>query len=349
MTMQTRHPTALKRGSLLHLGRQLCSTSRNHSRIQRGFTLPEIMVAIALMAVLVLPLTQMLSPALDLRAKVETDARLELLKIAAIGAYKSELVSIDAQSTAVVTLNDGTLSPVTPNAAGACASTSTTLSPLQRYLQLSSTDAYRDGWGQGLCILITTRQTATQAGVSYQYHNFALVSPGRDGAIDAATNLTGTSFTLGGDDKGAFIDGRSLVATQVDLTLAQVKRAADAVQAYFLARYLSNADRDTAMNYFATTNRSGATSGEFDVNGSLPSTGGVAVAMTSSGIVEALGLSTLDLTDPWGGILQIDNSSDSVRNPENSTASMRSPPFTTRVSTTLPGGASIVRTAVGTY
>jgi prepilin-type N-terminal cleavage/methylation domain-containing protein len=318
-------------------------------RTQKGFSLPEIMVAIALMAVLVLPLAQMLSPALDLRAKVETDARLELLKTAAQGAYKSELASIDAQSSAVVTLTDGTLSPVAANAAGACASTSTTFAPLRRYLQMSSTDAYRDGWGQGLCVLITTRQTATQSGVSYQYHNFALVSPGRDGAIDVATTLTGTSFALGGDDKGVFIDGRSLIAAQVDLTLAQVKRAADAVQAYFLARYLSNSDRDTAMDYFAKTARSGAASGEFDGSGAVPSTGGAAVPMTSIGIGDALGLSVLDLTDPWGGVLQLDNSSDAVRSPDNSTVTMRSPPFTARVSTTLPGGAAIVRTAVGTY
>jgi len=316
---------------------------------QRGFSLPEMMVAVALMALLVLPLSQMLSPALDLRAKVETDARMDLLKTAALGAYKSELASIDAQSGAVMTLLDGTVSPVGPNAAGACASTLTTFAPLQRYLQMSSTDAFRDGWGQGLCVLITTRQTGTQSGISYQYHNFAFVSPGRDGAIDAATTLTGTSFSLGGDDKGAFIDGRSLVASQVDLTLAQVKRAADAVQAYFTARYLSNSDRDTAINYFTKTSRTGATGGEFDGTGALVTTGGAAVTMTANGISDALGLTVLDLTDPWGGVLQLDNSSDQVRNPENSTSTMRTPPFTARISTTLPGGAVVVRTAVGAY
>ena len=308
-----------------------------------------MMVAVALMAVLVLPLSQMLSPALDLRAKVETDSRLELLKTAAQGAYKSELASIDNVASAVMTLADGTLAPVAANAAGACPSTSTTFAPLQRYLQMSSTDAYRDGWGQGLCVLMTVRQTGTQSGVSYWYHNYALVSPGRDGAIDAATVLTGTSFTLGGDDKGVFIDGRSLVAAQVDLTLAQVKRASDAVQAYFTARYLSNSDRDTAIDYFTKTSRTGATGGEFDGTGTLLSTGGIAVAMTSNGIADALGLTTLDLTDPWGGTLQLDNSSDNVRSPDNSSVTLRTPPFTARISTTLPGGASIVRTAVGTY
>jgi prepilin-type N-terminal cleavage/methylation domain-containing protein len=329
--------------------RNIAQASMRRLHPPKGFSLPEMMVALALMAVLVLPLSNMLSPALDLRAKVETDARLELLKTAAQGAYKSELARVDAQSGAVITLLDGTLSPVSANASGACASTSTTFAPLQRYLQMSSTDAYRDGWGQGLCVLITARQTATQSGVSYQYHNFALVSPGRDGAIDAATTLTGTSFSLGGDDKGAYIDGRSLVAGQVDITLAQVKRVSDAVQSYFLARYLSNADRDTALDYFAKNTRAGATTGEYDATGSLVNTGGGAVAMTSNGIADALGLTTLDLTDPWGGVLQLDNSSDMVRNPENATTTQRTPPFTARVTTTLPGGASIVRTAVGSY
>jgi len=328
------------------LSPRCCSQSLKR---QRGFSLPEVMVAIALMAALVLPLAQMLSPALDLRAKVETDARMELLKTAALGAYKTELASIDAQAGAVMTLLDGTVSPVEPSESGACASTSSTFEPLQRYLQMSSTQAFRDGWGQGLCVFITPRQTGTHSGVSFQYHNVAFVSPGRDGAMDAGTSLTGTSFTLAGDDKGAFIDGRSLVASQVDLTLAQVKRVADAAQAYFKARYLSNSDRDTAINYFTKTARSGAFGGEFDATGMLVNTAGAAVPMTSGGIGDALGLTVLDLTDPWGGVLQLDNSSDLVRNPENATSTMRTPPFTARIWTSLPGGAVVMRTAIGAY
>jgi hypothetical protein len=308
-----------------------------------------MMVAVALMALLMIPLSNMLSPALDMRAKVETDTRLELLKQAALGAYRSELAAVDAQTGAVMTLASGSLTPVAANAAGACPSTNTTFAPLAPYLQMSSTEAYKDGWGQSLCLLMTTRQSGTHAGVTFWYHNYAFVSPGRDGAIDAGTSLSATTFVTGGDDKGAFIDGRLLVATQVEATLAQVKRASDAVHSYFNARYLSNSDRDTAINYFARTNRSGSATGEFDVSGALPSTGGSAVAMTSNGIMGVLGLTVLDVTDPWGGVLQLDNSSDSVRTPENNNASMRSPPFSARVITTLPGGATVMRTAVGTY
>ncbi|MBD8051084.1 type II secretion system protein [Limnohabitans radicicola] len=316
---------------------------------QRGFTLAEMMVAVALMGLLMIPLSNMLSPALDLRAKVETDTRLELLKQAAVGAYRTEMATVDAQPSAIMALQAGTMAPVAANASGACASAAATFAPLARYLQMSTTDAYKDGWGQGLCVLMTTRQTGTQSGVSYWYHNYAFVSPGRDGAIDTGTSLSATSLTLSGDDKGAFIDGRSLVAAQVEATLAQVKRASDAVAAYFNARYLSNSDRDTAINYFARTNRAGVSAGEFDGTGALPNTGGAPALMTSNGISDVLGLTVLDVTNPWGGILQLDNSSDDVRTPENTTASLRSPPFTARITTTLPGGASITRTAVGAY
>lgn len=331
------------------LSRSNFSPLRPAKHRQLGFSLPEMMVAVALMALLVLPLYQMLSPALNLRAKVETDTRLELLKTAALGAYKSELASIDNAASAVMTLASGTLSPVAANATGACPSSAATFAALARYLQMSSTDAYRDGWGQGLCVLMTTRQSGTHSGVTFWYHNYAFVSPGRDGAIDAGTSLSATTFTLGGDDKGVFIDGRSFVAGQVEATLSQVKRASDAVQAYFNGRYLSNSDRDTAINYFARTNKSGAATGEFDGNGALVNTGGATMLMNTNGIDGVLGLTTLDLTDPWGGILQLDNSSDSVRSPDNTSGTMRSPPFTARVSATLPGGSSIVRTAVGTY
>lgn len=316
---------------------------------QRGFTLPEMMVSVSLMALLVLPLYQMLVPALDARAKVETDARLEILRVAALSAYKAELTTIDAQAGANLTLATGAMTPVVANASGACPSTSTTFAPLARYLQMSSTDAYRDGWGQGLCVLMTSRQSTTQSGITYFFHNYAFVSPGRDGAIDAGTALSATSFTLGGDDKGVFIDGRSFVASQVDIALAQVQRAAAAVQSYFLARYLANTDRDTAINYFARRNKAGAISGEFDTQGALVNTGGSAISMLTQGIDVALGLTQLDLTTPWGTTLLLDNSSDATRHPENATTTLRTPPFTAQVSTTLPSGATIVRTAVGTY
>jgi len=81
----------------------------------------------------------------------------------------------------------------------------------------------------------------------------------------------------------------------------------------------------------------------------MPSTGGAAVPITNNAAHTVLGLSVADVTDPWGGTLLLDNSSDAVRNPQNATVSMRSPGYTARISTTLPGGSVLERTVVGSY
>lgn len=317
---------------------------------QKGFTLPEMMVAIVLAALFLFTIAEALTPALAFFGKQDTTAKLADLRLAIESAYKDDARLVDAAPAAVFTVTGGTISPVAPNANGRCDTAPSTFNPIARYLPSSAAVSAMDGFGQGMCVYITTRQTWTVNGLTYPYHTVAVVSPGYDGAVDSATALSAAGvLTLGGDDKGIVVDGRKLVADLVGVAMEQINRASIALSSYFVTRYQSNASRDMGVNYFARTNRAGAFTSEFDSGGSMPSTGGIEVPITNGGAHAVLGLSVADVTDPWGGTLRLDNSSNAVRNPENSSISMRSPGYTARVSTALPNGAVLERTIVGAY
>ncbi len=317
---------------------------------QKGFSLLEMMVAIALAAVFMSTISDALTPALAFFGKQDTTAKLADLRLALESAYKDDARLVDTPAGAVFTVTGGTISPVTPNANGRCATPAATFNPIARYLPSSAAVSAFDGWGQGMCVYITTRQNWTVAGITYPYHTIAVVSPGYDGAIDATTALSAAGvLTLGGDDKGIVVDGRKLVGNLVDVANEQISRASTALANYFTTRYQSNTSRDMGVDYFASRNRAGVISAEFDSTGTMPTTGGAAVAITNNNAHAVLGLTVADVTDPWGSVLLLDNSSDAVRNPQNANASLRSPGYTARISTTLPSGAVLERTVVGAY
>jgi prepilin-type N-terminal cleavage/methylation domain-containing protein len=317
---------------------------------QKGFTLSEMMVAIVLAALFLFTIAEALTPALAFFGKQDTTAKLADLRLAIESAYKDDARLVDAVPEAIFTVTAGTINPVAPDANGRCSTAPNTFNPIARYLPSSAAVSAVDGFGQGMCVYITTRQTSTINGLSYPYHTIAVVSPGYDGAVDSATALSAVGvLTLGGDDKGVVIDGRKIVGDLVKATMEQINRASTALASYFVTRYQSNASRDMGVNYFARTNRAGDLTSEFDSGGSMPSTGGAAVPITNNGAHSVLGLSVADVTDPWGGTLRLDNSSNAVRNPENTTTSMRSPGYTARISTALPNGSVLERTIVGAY
>lgn len=338
------HTPSLVRRSLPRLPGQ-CSCSSH-----RGFSLPEMLVAVALAALFLTTIADALTPALAFFGKQDTSAKLADLRLALESAYKEDARLVDAAPGAVFSVSAGTISPITPNTNGRCTTPANTFAPIARYLPSSASVSALDGWGQGMCIYITTRQSWTVNGQTYHYHSIAVVSPGNDGAVDATTTLSAAGvLTLGGDDRGIVVDGRKIVGGLIEIAIEQISRASTALNSYFVTRYQSNPFRDMSVDYFARTNRAGAVSPEFDSAGSMPSTGGAAVPITNNNAHTVLGLSVADVTDPWGSVLLLDNSSDAVRNPQNSNVAMRSPGYTARISTVLPSGAVLMRTIVGAY
>lgn len=317
---------------------------------QGGFSLVEMMFAVALASILIMAMQQATAPAMAFMGKRDTQNQLNDLRAALEQAYIDHAQTIDAQPGAIFTTAQGTISPVTPNIERRCDPATTTFDPIARYLPSSAAASSRDGHGQGVCVFMTERLSTTRMLITFEYHVIAVVSAGFDGALDAATALSDEGIlTLGGDDKGVVVDGSLIVGDQIQRAQAQINQAAKALEDYFYTRYQSNASRDIAVNYFANRNRTNAISGAFDTTGIVSNTRGQARPITDFDNHAQLGLGLADVTDPWGQVLQFDNSSDAVRNPEAANAGMRSAPFTARVSTQLPNGAVLSKTVVGTY
>lgn len=322
----------------------------NHSKKQAGFTLIEMLVAITVASMMMMTMSEALAPALAFYGKRETDARLADIQIALISAYKEHSKIVDTNPNAEFETTKGKLVPVLPNSDGRCLSDLNTFQVVGQYLSSSATSLWADGHGQGFCIFINPRQSQLRNGVKFDFHTIAVVSAGYDGAVDAATklNLDG-SLTLGGDDKGVLVDGKKLVGDYVDRVYSQINQAGLALSNYFMVRYQSNPTRDISVNYFANTNISGDVDSYFDSGGLIQNTRGVEQSLTSINAHTALGLSVYDVTDPWGGLIYLDNSSDSVRHPQNSNPSLRSPGFTARIGVNLPNGEKLQKTIVGSY
>lgn len=317
---------------------------------QQGFTLLEMMVAIMVAGLLIMSLSQALAPALAFYGKQDTESRLRDLRVALEQAYKDDAQLIDATANPVFTTRNGVILPVVPDANGRCDTSIEAFDPIARYLPMSAAASARDGFGQGVCILISPRATWMHEGVEFQYHAIAIISAGYDGAIDVGSNLSDEGvLVLGGDDKGFVVDGRSIVGGQIDHAKKQLEKAASSLSSYFFTRYQSNPSRDMGVYYFANRNRSNAINSSFDRGGIISNTRGVPRRITDFDNHTQLGLSLDDVTDPWGGIMRLDNSSNAVRNPQNDAVGLRTPPFTSRVSIQLPNGSFLERTIVGTY
>lgn len=328
-------------------------------RRQRGFTLLEILVALVLIGGLYAIVADSFGPALAFRAEIETKERQKDLRAAILAAYKINALNVDAEQAAKLDFgaSTGILNPVLPDGTtGRCGSTATTFAPVARFSSSSAGEIYRDGYGHPMCLLITTRNSLNISGATVNYHSAAIVSPGRDGVIHASTALDNTTgnLTLGGDDMGILLDGRALAQDRYQITLEAIKRSADAYQAYFSVRYQTDPARSISVNYFAcgndTTCPPANSNSLWDRGNGMPTTCAGPIAMfKSTGISPhaVLGLSKSDVTDGYGNLLMLDNCGNSVRNPANTDAAMRTPPFTAVISTTLPGGYVLSQTAVG--
>lgn len=331
-----------------------------HSRLrQSGFSFLEVIVTIGLVTMLYSVMMQGFGPAVQFRAKIETEARLKTLRTSLLTAYKDNMTAIDGNAGQVLDFGSGvTIAQQLPGANNRCPSTTTTLAPIARYLDRSSTRAHLDGYNQAFCLYITPRQALVVDGVSLNYHSVAVVSAGQNGVVETGSTLSATGeLTLTGDDLGVLMDGRSFVQGQFQVTLDGLRRTADAYQAYFQARYQADPGRSVSIDYFScgVSDCATASNPHWDMSGAMPSVGsGSSGAAMNSGTAgsrpfEILGLSQSDVTDGFGNVLLMQNQGNLCRNPANASATLQSPPFTAVIYTDLPGGTRVSQTVIGLF
>lgn len=317
----------------------------NRPARQQGFTLLEMVLAMAVLAVMLAAAWPLLQSMTDLWGKYETNNRLADIEQAVTTAYEQNMVTAEVPANAgrELVLPNGTVVQSGPNAAGWCAATTTAnFMPLYQYLKQAPNLVWRDGYGRPVCVLITPQLSLTYDGATLYYHTIAIVSAGRHGKISAGTSLSDTGvLSLAGDNQAVLINGRLLALAALQSTQAQMAKVVAAYQAYFQNRYLGNSARDTSIDYFA--NAWG------DTGAPMPALGSTPLNTTSVDLMSPLGLSSTDITDGWGQVMMLDNDSGAVRSPNNSAASMTTPPYTARITTTLPGGQTYAQTVMGSY
>lgn len=322
----------------------------------KGFTLIELVVVLALLTILAIFSLDGFSGMLDFSARVETNNRLKVWKLAVENVYQKYSTTIDENSGAVFDLGPvhGITAAAVPNSARICSIDSTKIREFARFAGLSAGDLIHDGHHRNFCMFITNRLTDVVGGTSLFYHSIAIVSGGPNGRVEADTTLDANgnlNINPASDDVGILFDGRKFAVDRYNLTLARLNKAADAYAAYYAARYQSDTSRSLAVDYFSCgTEDCSSPIARWDQFGQMPSTCTAPlpiVAETGISPHSVLGLSQSDVTDGWGELFQIDNCTDAVRSPSNTAVNKQIPPYTAVISSTLPGGAILSVTAVG--
>lgn len=323
-------------------------------RWQVGFSFLELTVVLVVLSLITTTVLDTFGPWVAYRARVETEKRLAEAHSAIDTAYRADAPSVEGDPGPRLVFGSGTIDQALPDANGVCQSTAATFAPVARFASASASVLGRDGSGAPLCVFVTPRQSASVAGTTLYYHVVAVVSPGENGVIESAascaTGLSATgSLSLCGDDRGVLLDGYGLALANFRATQVRIERVAAAYQAYYTARFQADPTRNPAVDYFAN---SGTPASLWDGAGAMPPTGtcaGPVPLVATSGLSphDVLGLSRLDATDAYGNVMLLDNCSSLTRSPAQSDPSMRAPPYTARIETTLPGGAVIAQTAVG--
>jgi len=327
---------------------------RHWPRCARGFTLTELAIVLAVMVPLVLFVLDVLGPMLAFQGGLDNRRQLAEVRQAFLSAYRDNPVTVDGEAGARFVIPGGAIEAVVPDpVSGRCGSGPTTLAPLARYLPQSASRAFRDGFAAPMCLLMTGRLARSIAGVDAFYRVIAIVAPGPNGRLDTVANCTtGLSpvgeLTLCGDDEGVLVDGFNIAADLLRQTLARMQLVAAAYQSYFQSRALADPSRDASINYFAS---GGSPAERWDAGGPMPLSACGApsplLVQAGPGPAAILGLSNVDVTDLYGQVMQYDNCSNDVRNPQNTDVARQVPPYTASIVTTLPGGNVLRVNAVG--
>jgi len=315
--------------------------------LQSGFTLIEITVAIGILSVLAFGVIGTFMPLLQAKTEYATNERLAKVALALTSAYRVNARTVDTSA-----LRELRLSPTVAVANATTATNGATqaaLAVLASYGQVSPSDLERDEYAAFFNYFVSNRLTAAMpGGYNILYRKIAIVSPGYNGVLDAGTTMDAATgnLTLAGDDLGVVVDGFQIQKDLSDRTVASVNKIVTAYQNYFTNRYLANPTRDVSINYFAN---SGAPASRWDTTGLAANSGGAFTNATTLNFASALGLSPNDMLDAYGAPIQVDNSSDASRNPNNATLAMQLPPYSALVRAQLMGGQTYQLSAIGGF
>lgn len=314
---------------------------------QQGFTLPELAFTVVALAVLTFSLGGGFSYLASAKGKYETQARLERIRTAFTAAYRANAATMDE-----ITAREFRFSATETIAHDTTAATALTQAALVRvaqFGQLSPAEVAEDSFAGRHRFFISNRlSTPMPGGYSVFYRKIAIVSGGNNGVVEAGTTMDAATgaVTVAGDDMAAVVDGFQVQRALAEETVARVDRIAKGYEKYFTNRYLANPARDIAINYFANT---GTTPTRWDATGLVGSSSAGFANASAINMAQALGVAPNDLNSAYGTPIQIDNSSNTVRHPDNPTAAMSIAPYSAQVRVALPGAQTYTQSAIGAF
>ena len=344
----------------LSVCRKTCPVIINKKHKAKGFTLIEILISLAILTVISLFLLSFLTPWMTFKQKLDTDRKLTEMKSLITSVYERNAWAVDSVSTADFTYAGGVLSTSTLTASRACNSQLPALTALASYFTDGLPSGESDGYGNTFCFLISPRLPAPQNGVTLYYHNVAVVSAGRDMALDAGTSIDAVTgaLTLGGDDTGVLINGYTIADKKYRETAARLARVATMYESYFTAKFLENAARDVTIDYFGNTTAGCA--GAWDATGTIGCTAGAieTPAVSIASVLSPLGIGPEEGQSSYesNNTMYVANYNETLAQASGTTTVRSSnggaaPPFTALLYAALPGPQPnyVIKVAVGNY
>jgi prepilin-type N-terminal cleavage/methylation domain-containing protein len=335
-------------------------------RASSGFTLIEIMIALALVTGLTLMMFQAITPWLKLRQKIETEHRLSQLREAIGIAYRANAMGIESQAGAQLQLTTGSVAQLlTPSAflgtapKQSCAPNPGAAAAIATFVAEDPTRSLTDGNAQPLCVFVSPQLGQNRDGITLYYHVVALVAVGNDGHLSAGTGFDPNTGELtvdpASDDMGVVVNGFGI---QLDLYLdthQRLDRVADLYTSYFTARYLANPARDYSVDYFL----GGAAPYDSDATANRPLGTGSAWQPVGA-YLAPLGLGLQEQTTAYESANEIEVANQmldlsqlvgSVQVQEPAVKGVALPPYTALLRAALPGpvGTYLVRVVPGNY
>lgn len=239
--------------------------SETGARRARGFTLVEILVALAVMVILGAVLYPALMSEIHFSNRATTRARLAVLRRAVNETYMRHAMAIDtlAPRAQTIALNTASTYTLTTGPAFQPGNPYAFQNGFQRFAQYADTPArtlVTDGFGRPWAVFVSDPLTTVKDGVTLTYHAVAFVSNdggpenGNGQVLNAGTTfnpMTGV-LTLGGHDVGVVINGAVVERRLLRRTLQTMRLIADEYATYFTTQYESDANRDITIDYFAS-------------------------------------------------------------------------------------------------
>jgi prepilin-type N-terminal cleavage/methylation domain-containing protein len=323
-------------------------------RNQGGFTLLELLISLAILTAISLSLLGFLAPWMAFKQKLDTDRKLMEIKALFTTVYERNAWMAETTDTATFKFSGGVLTTSPLTSARSCVSQVASLQSLGSYFSDGLPRGEMDGYANSFCFLISPQLSLLKNGVNVYYHNIAIVSAGRDSALDANTMMDASSgsLTLAGDDTGVLINGYTIQEKKFRETEARLSRIASLYESYFTARFLANPSRDVMIDYFAKANPAGA----WDSAGTVEGTTGALTPVSTP--LGQLGLGPEESYSSYesNNAIAVGNYDECVTQPTGTTCVRSSkgggaPPYTALLIAPLPGPTTnyLVKVATGNY